>query len=118
MSIKRYSLAAIVLLAAAPYSSEAAGPEAAFNACTKAFVNTYLPNRIVRQQKTVDAAHSPLELRYTRTYTIALRAVGATSHTVLAEARCIADKKGLVLVLDTPPTRDYLAQADYTASLQ
>jgi len=121
MSFKKYALTAlIVVAAAAPFTTQAAGPgaAAAFNACTKAFVDTYLPNRVVRQQSTIDFTRSPLEFWNVRKYTIALRALGATSGEVVAEARCIADRKGVVLVLDTPPTQEYVAHANITATLR
>lgn len=119
MSFKKSALTALIVVAAAPFTAHAAGPgaAAAFNACTKAFVETYLPNRVVRQQSTIEFTRSPLEFWNVRKYTIALRALGATSGEVVAEARCIADRKGVVLVLDTPPTQEYVAHANITATL-
>ena len=109
----------ILALAAAPLATQAApgGPNAAVNACVKAFVSTYLPNHPVKATNTTGfRTPTSIALRQPRKYTIALSAVGARSGEVLAEARCIADHEGIVLVLDQPPT-NYVARADFIAKL-
>ena len=50
-------------------------------------------------------------------YSIALSARGVTSGKILAEARCVASGKGLVLVLD-PPSGNYTAQADFVSTVR
>jgi hypothetical protein len=67
--------------------------------------------------KTADFGNpTSIVLRQPRKYTIALSARGLRSGEVLAEARCVADHEGIVLVLDQPPA-DYVAHADFIAKL-
>jgi hypothetical protein len=121
MNIKKVSIVALLALAAAPLTSQAgtAGPGAAFDACVKAFVATYLPNHPIKQTQTSNA-QNPTTIAFwqPRKYTIALSARGVRSGDVLAEARCVADNNGIVLILDTPPVSNYVASADFVATLR
>jgi len=119
MKTKIASLTAVACLAITPFASHAApAPTTAFNACVKAFVNSYLPDRTVRATKTTNSPGLTALTLTQRKYTIALSARGANSGELLANARCVADGKGIVLVLDTPPTLDYVAQADFRADVR
>ena len=109
---------ALLVFAATPLTSQAAtnGADTAIDACIKAFVSTYLPNHPVRVTKTVTTPSAvPLVLQ-PRKYTIDLNARGSVSGAVIAEARCIADNRGIVLILDTPPANDF-GNADFVARL-
>lgn len=115
MNKKTLSIA-ILALAAAPLTTQAAtGPEAAVNACVKAFVSTYLPGHPVRPMKSV-IPQNPLPLAlWQRKHTVDLSARGAESGKILAEARCIADNNGIVIVLDSPPAN--ALPANFVATL-
>ena len=115
---KRILPLALLVFAAIPLTSQAAPDSAdtAIDACIKAFVSTYLPNHPVRTTKSVTSQGAvPLVLQ-PRKYTIDLNARGAVSGALIAQARCIADARGLVLVLDTPPANDS-GHADFVATL-
>ena len=109
---------AFLALASSPLTSQAApGADVAANACIKAFVSTYLPNHPIKAMKTTGFQHPvSLALWQPRKYTIALSARGVTSGDILAEARCIANNDGIVLVLDTPPD-NIMARADFSLTL-
>jgi hypothetical protein len=119
MKAKTVALAALATFAVAPIAGQAApAPKTAFNACVKAFVSAYLPGRIVHTTKANDSGQlTTLSLTQNK-YTIALTARGVDTGTVLAEARCVADGKGIVLVLDQPATLDYVARADFRADIR
>ena len=115
----KLSLSILALAAISPLTQAATGgPDAAVNACVKAFVSTYLPNHPVKATKTTGFANpTSIALWQPRRYTIALSAVGTKSGEILAEARCIADHEGIVIVLDRTPT-NYVARADFVATLR
>jgi hypothetical protein len=120
MSVKTAALIAAVVVAAAPLASEARpGPPTAVDACVKSFIDSHLSNHAVREVKKRIPASGPLEAYYSpRKYTIALAAYGAESGRVLAQARCVADKRGVVIVLDSPPEDEYVARADFTVVIR
>jgi hypothetical protein len=113
---KAIAVSGLLVLAATPFATHAGGADRALNACVSAFVDTYVPDRIVRVRK----VHPPagvLDIRTNRSraYTIALSARGARSGELLAEARCVASGRGDVIVLDSPPAETYVAKADFSA---
>jgi len=119
MNTKVAALAALLCMSAASSPAQAAtAPTKAFNACVKAFVTTYLPGRAVRTAESIDSSRLNTLALTQRRFTIAFSARGAESGAVLAEARCVADGKGIVLVLDKPATLDYLASADIRAEVR
>ena len=104
MSIKISSAVALLALAAAPLTGQAAdsASNAAFDACIKAFTATYLPKHTVRDTKKTDAFETSPILQYWKptSYTIELRARGVNSGDTYAAARCLVDRDGVVLVED------------------
>lgn len=113
--------AACVAIATMPVASEAkSGPDAAVDACVKSFVTTYLPDRTVRPFKSSATTPSPLSFFYwgSRDYTVQLTAHGVDSGKVIAEARCVASRNGIVVVLDTPLTARNRERADFIVSLR
>lgn len=104
MKLKALSLAAIFALGVVPIASHAGtSPAAALDACVKSFVQTHLPGHPVKKV----TQHSPAESAMNRfwrpnSYTILLSARGVDSGTVIAEARCVASRNGIVVVLDQP----------------
>lgn len=105
-----------LVLAAAPIASHA-GSNKAINACVKSFVANYVPkDRVIRVHRYVPAP-GPLSLLLDRkgTYTVALAARGKTSGKEIAQARCVANGRGDVIVLDSPPVDTYVADADFAA---
>lgn len=118
MNIKLVALAAVASVAVVPVAGASPSPSNAFNACVNAFVKTYLPAHTIRATKTTNSP-SPHSLALSpRKYTIALSARGADSGEVLANARCVADSNGIVLILDTPASLDYVARADFRTALR
>lgn len=116
--MNRTALAMIgtLMLAATPLASYA-GPNQAFDACVKSFVETYIPkDRVVRVRKQHPPA-GPLDaLSYRKNvYTIALSAGGARSGKEIAQARCVASNNCQVIVLDSPPPDTYVSEADFAA---
>jgi hypothetical protein len=113
------SILALVALTALPFASHSRPGDAAVDACVKSFVDTYLPGHPVRQVKKLAPPASPLDAFYApRQYTIAMSAHGARSGELFAQARCVASRHGLVLVLDSPATDEYVARADFVVSLR
>jgi hypothetical protein len=115
MNTKELTIVAVFAFSAFLLSQASmANPNAAFDSCVKAFTNTYFPNHPVRQVRT-NASQYPTTLTRIapRKYTIALAARGVQSNEVLAEARCVANDNGIVLILDNPPLLSYLAKADF-----
>jgi hypothetical protein len=119
--MKAHTTIAIVgtlMLAATPLASHA-GSNQAINACVKSFVDTYIPkDRVVRVHKHQPTL-GPLGIHNERkgSYTIALSARGARSGKEIAQARCIASARGEVIVIDTPATDAYVADADFTVAV-
>ena len=116
MNFKKSSMVSLLALAVAPLCTEAAPATAtsALNACVKAFVQTYVPNNPVRVTRTRSAeVPRVLSLALPSKHTIELSARGVESGTVLAQARCIADKNGIVLILDAGTSAEtVIARAD------
>lgn len=112
----RIAVLAALACSLTPLASEASAPQAALDACVKAFTTTYLPGHALRATRTVSSPSTLMLIRPTE-YSIALSARGVTSGKILAEARCVANGKGLVLVLDQP-TENYTAQADFVFTLR
>lgn len=105
----------LAALAITPVATYADGADRAIDACVKSFVDNYLPKgQIVRVRK-VEPPTSPVtELLAIRaaTFTIDLTARGARSGVELARARCVASRRGDVIVLDAP---DDAISPDYVA---
>lgn len=116
----RHTFLAAALALTVPFASHAqSGSTAAVNACVKSFTEAYLPKYSVKRVRKDRSPVSPLEAFYKpSTYTIALAAYGVHSGELLAQARCVASGKGVVVVLDTPPAGEYVARADYSISLR
>lgn len=110
------ALSGLLVLASAPVTSQAGPADRAVNACVKAFVDTHVPkDRIVHVVK--DRSPSLMDrFHRQRAYTIALTAQGSESGKVLAQARCVANVRGEVIVLDNPPPATYIAQADFVVT--
>jgi hypothetical protein len=105
-----------LVLAAAPLASHA-GSNQALDACVKSFVESYIPkDRVVRVYKH-QPTPGPLGILQDRkgTYTIALSARGKSSGKEIAQARCVANTRGDVIVMDSPPANTYVADADFAA---
>jgi hypothetical protein len=114
---KALALAALFSLSATPFTTQAAGIDRALNACVSAFADRYLPDRTVTVRKLLPAA-SPLEAyAHERNYTIVLDARGKQSGELLAQASCVASRRGDVVVLESPVTAERIAQADFRATL-
>jgi hypothetical protein len=117
MSNKRWlATLGMLVLTAAPMASQADEARRALDACVQSFVETYLPGRVVHLRK-AQGTPGPLA-HYEDTYTIALAAHGAKSGQLVAQARCVASRRGSVLVLDNPPPENYQANADFTVDLK
>ena len=110
------AIAALVALGATPLASQAASP-AALNACIKSFVETYLPERTVHHVIKHDTAR-PHTLFSARDYSVLLSAHGVKSGELVAEARCIANRDGIVVVLESPVLAQHKARADYVVSMR
>ena len=119
MSLTKSTLLALVVFALPLASQAAPGPSAALDACVKSFLETYLPNHPVKQIRKRIPTTGPIDAFYgPRQYTIALSAQGVRSGDVLAEARCVANSKGIVIVLDSPAAGEYVARADFAVTLR
>ena len=116
MSIRSaLAISGLIALAATPLAAQADGSGRATDACIAAFVETYVPEgRTVRVHKSEPAA-GPLAY-YTKQYTIALSAHSA-SGVEIAQARCVASRRGDVIVLDRPLPETYVARADVKAAV-
>lgn len=115
---KTVALSGLVALAAVSPATYADGADKAINACVKTFIDTYLPGRTA-QVRTLKPSPGPLDIYAKRasSYTIALTAHGARSGEKLAEARCVADARGEVVVLDQPPLEIHAANAHYAVTI-
>ena len=121
MKLKVLSFSAIFALAATPMASHAElGSGAAFDACVKSFVETYLPGHPVRKVMKSSPAPSAFNLLIHRNeYTILLSARGMQSGDVIAEARCVANRNGIVIVLDEPSLAAMqLIRPDFVVSMR
>lgn len=114
---KALALAALLSLSALPFTTQASGIDRALDACVSAFADRYLPERTVTVRKLLPAP-SPLDLlARERSYTIVLDARGKRSGELLAQASCVASRRGDVIVLESPVTPERIAQADFRATL-
>lgn len=108
-----FRVAAALAFLAAPVASHADPSSAAVDVCVKSFVDAYLSkDRIVQVIKPSDPVDVFDYVYAPETYTIALTAREVRSGDVLAQARCIASRRGKVTVLDSPPIDSYLSKAD------
>ena len=109
-----------IALSVVPFASHAKqGPQAALDACIKAFVESHLSGREVRQLTRRLPASGPLETFWTpRRYTIALSAHATNSGELVAHARCVASSSGELITLDRSTTPLQRAPADFTVSLR
>jgi hypothetical protein len=108
-------LCGMLALVATPHASYADSAQRAVNACVKSFVDIYLPDRVVQVHKQLPAS-GPLD-RYIGSYTILLTAEGKTSST-LAQAQCVANRRGAVIVMDSGPIAKSISKADFVVSLR
>lgn len=113
---KSLVLCGVLALAAVPGASYADGAARAVNACVKSFVDTYLPDRVVDVRKELPAP-GPLD-RYVSSYTVALTAYGKTTGAPVAQAQCVATRRGSVIVMDGAPSGDFVAKADFVVNLR
>jgi hypothetical protein len=114
---KALSLAVLVGLAATPLATQAAGIDRALDACVSAFAERYLPDRTVTVHKLIPADSPLLSMAHERQYTILLDARGKKSGDLLAQASCVASRRGDVIVLESPVNPERVAQADVRATL-
>lgn len=114
------TIATCIAFGAVPMTSEAKTPaNAALDACVKSFIQTYLPERTVRQVATSPAVNpGPLSLFDSREYLVVLSARGADTGKLIAEARCVANRDGIVVVLDSQNVAHYRAKADFVLSMR
>lgn len=114
---KALALSALLGLTAAPFSAQAAGIDRAVDTCVSAFVDRYLPDRNVTVRKLLPAP-GPLDAMARRdNYTILIDARSKSSGEQLAQARCVASRRGDVIVLDDTVTPEFVAKADFRATL-
>ena len=111
------ALSALLSLTAVPLPTQAAGVDRAVAACVSAFVDRYLPDRTVTVRKLLPAP-GPLDvLAREDHYTIVIDARSKSSGEQLAQASCIASRRGDVIVLESPVSAEFVAKADFRATL-
>jgi hypothetical protein len=114
---KSLALSALLGLTATPLATQAAGADGALDACVSAFVDRYLPDRKVTVHKRAPAP-GPLDvLARNEQYTVLIDARGKRSGEQLAQAVCVASRRGDVIVLDSAVTPEHVSKADFTATL-
>ena len=120
MNAKKTSVLALLMIAALPLPSQAGGSSSVVvDACVKSFAETYLAGYRVREVKKQSSVESPVLAYYgQRRYTIAMSAYGVTGGDLIAQARCVVNRDGVVIVLDSPPAKDYVAWADFGVGLR
>ena len=117
MSIRRaVAVSGLIVLAAAPFAAQAEGSAKATQACIDAFVEAYVPEGHAVRVQTSEPAAGPL-VYFVKQYTIALSAHYSRSGQEIAQARCVASRRGDVIVLDRPPVETYIAKADVRAAV-
>lgn len=117
LATKTLALSALASLTAIPLSTQAAGLDRAVDACVSAFVDRYLPERKVTVRKMLPAP-SPLDLLAREDhYTIVIEARSKRSGEPLAQASCVASRRGDVIVLESPVSPEFVAKADFRATL-
>ena len=86
----------LLVLALAPFTAHADRADRATDACIRAFIDAYVSkDQTVRVQKALWSSNS-LDF-YARQYTIELNAHRTGTKEQLAQARCVANRKGEVL---------------------
>jgi hypothetical protein len=114
---KTIAIAALATLSLTPLASQAAGSDRALDACVSAFVDRYLPDRKVTV-RTLMPAPGPLDvLNRQDHYTIVIDARTKRGGELLAQASCVASRRGDVVVLDNLVTPEQVARADFRATL-
>ena len=114
---KALALSTLLSLCATPFATQAAGIDRALDACVSAFADRYLQDRTVTVRKVMPTP-SPLELMARPDhYTIVLDARVKRSGELLAQASCVASRRGDVIVLDSPALPEHVAKADFRATL-
>ena len=114
---KTLALSALLSLTATPFATQAAGIDRAVDACVSSFVARYLPDQQVTVRKLMPAP-GPLDvLDHKNHYQIVLDARGRHSGELLAQAQCVASRRGDVIVLDNAVTPEFVAKADFRAAL-
>jgi len=117
LTAKSFALSALLSLTAIPLSSHAAGIDRAVDACVSAFVDRYLPDRSVMIRKLLPAP-GPLDVLSRRdNYTIAIDARSRHGGELLAQASCVASRRGDVIVLEDSTSPELVAKADLRATL-
>ena len=113
-----FCVAAAFACLVAPMASNADPASAAVDACVKSFIESnFTEDRVVQVRKRLEPTGSLHFIYPQPRYTIALTARGARSGEVLAQARCVAGARGNVIVLDSPPFDRYLANADFSVTV-
>jgi len=114
---KALALSALLSLSATPYAAQAAGIDRAVGACVSAFVDRYLPDRTVSVRKLLPAP-GPLDMLVRENhYTIVIDARSKRSGEQLAQASCVASRRGDVIILESPLSPQFVAKADFRATL-
>ncbi|PZN32578.1 MAG: hypothetical protein DIU71_07210 [Proteobacteria bacterium] len=115
---KTVAIAGMFAVSAVPLAASA-GPAQALDACLESYVETYVPAghpiKLIKQRE----RRAPFTefSQSSGPYTIAIEARGTESGKLYGSARCIADARGHVIVMDTPPPHTYRALATFTAVL-
>jgi hypothetical protein len=118
MAVRKILAGAVAMaLSIAPFTTHASGADVAVNACVKSFIEANFKDRMVRVRK--DAYVPSPAFPHTRdTYSVALTARGARSGELIAQARCVASRRGTVIVLDSPDPSTYVAKADFAVTVK
>lgn len=117
MSIRKsLPVIGLALLAATPFVAHAGAGSKATKACVQAFVDTYVPHA---KKVNLRISEPPLRpLTYAPRKVVVALSAHLPDGTELATARCVANVKGDVMVLDNPPPSTYLASADFVVGLK
>ncbi|HKE96056.1 MAG TPA: hypothetical protein VKB34_17240 [Povalibacter sp.] len=94
------AVSGLALLAALPFAAYAGAGARAADACVDAFVSTYVPKDRAVRVRIVEPAASPVDF-FARRYTFALSA-SLHNGEEFVTARCVANARGEVVVLDNP----------------
>jgi hypothetical protein len=107
-SNKSFAIAAVTLLAAMPFASQAHNYDAAMDSCISAFVSANLPKEQPVKVRKEETANSPLNI-HSRGYKIVVSAKGVESGKYLARGTCTVDRSGAVIALNGKPLSTKLA---------
>jgi hypothetical protein len=114
---KTLALSAVLSLSALPFATQAASADRALDACVSAFVERYLPQHKVTVHKVLPSP-SPLDMLAREDhYTIVLDARSKRSGDMLAQASCVASRRGDVIIMESPVAPEQFAKADFRATL-